>query len=172
MILTGSEIKERVRSGDITISPFDEDALNPNSYNFRLGDYVYIYKNEVLDPKIKQETIKIDIPDEGIILQPNKLYLGYVKETMGSNYFVPIINGRSSTGRLGLFVHITANLIDIGSINNWTLQMHAVQPIKIYRNMRIGQVTFWRTFGDIELYDGKYKGSIGPEPSQIWRDFD
>ena len=90
---------------------------------------------------------------------------------MGSNYYVPIINGRSSIGRLGLFVHITANLIDIGSINNWTLQFHAIQPVKIYKNMLIGQVTFWKPYGKIDLYSGKYKNSIGPEPSQIYKDF-
>lgn len=172
MILTGQEIEERVNKGEIIISPFEKKQLNPNSYNFRLGDYVYVYENEILDPKVKQKTILIDIPDDGLVLQPNKVYLGYIREKMGSNFFVPIINGRSSIGRLGLFIHITANLIDIGSINNWTLQMHAVQPVKIYKGMLIGQVTFWKPFGNIELYHGKYKDSTGPEPSQIYKDFE
>ena len=172
MILTGNSIKECVENGDITISPFDYKKLNPNSYNFCLGDYVYIYKNEVLDAKDEQETIRIDIPDEGLILMPDKLYLGFTNEIMGSEKYVPIISGRSSTGRLGLFVHITANLIDIGSINQWTLQMHAVQPVKIYKGMIIGQVTFWKPTGEINLYNGKYQGSRGPVSSQIWKDFE
>lgn len=171
MILTGSAIDRYVKSGEIVIEPYNSENLNPNSYNFHLGDYVLMYKNEVLDPKKKQETERIEISDEGLILYPNKLYLGYIKEKMGSEKYVPIINGRSSTGRLGLFVHITANLIDIGSINNWTLQMHAVQPVKIYKDMSIGQVTFWKPYGEINLYDGKYKGSTGPMESQVWRDF-
>lgn len=171
MILTGSAIDQCVNSGEIVIEPYNSKNLNPNSYNFQLGDYVLVYKNDVLDPKKPQETEKIEIPEDGLILYPNKLYLGYIKEKMGSEKYVPIINGRSSTGRLGLFVHITANLIDIGSINNWTLQMHAVQPVKIYRDMVIGQVTFWKTYGEINLYDGKYKGSTGPMASQVWRDF-
>lgn len=171
MILTGSAIRESVINGEIIIEPFDEKNLNPNSYNFSIGSYVMVYKNKVLDPKVKQETIRIDIPDEGLLLEPNTLYLGFISEKMGSEYYVPIINGRSSTGRLGLFVHITANLIDIGSINNWTLQMHAVQPVRIYRDMKIGQVTFWKPYGNINLYHGKYQGSVGPMASQIWRDF-
>ena len=171
MILTGTAIIKCVKIGDIVISPFDETMLNPNSYNFKLGDYVFIYKNQILDPKVKQEVVKINIPDDGLILEPDTLYLGYTSEIMGSKKFVPIINGRSSTGRLGLFVHITANLIDIGSINQWTLQMHAVQPVKIYKNMIIGQVTFWKPTGKIILYNGKYQGSMGPASSQIWRDF-
>ena len=90
---------------------------------------------------------------------------------MGSKHCVPIIRGRSSTGRLGLFIHITADIIDIGSINQWTLQMHAVQKIKIYPGMLIGQVTFWVPKGKIILYKGKYQGSRGPMESQIYKDF-
>lgn len=172
MILTGSAIEDAVKNGDIIITPFTPDNLNPNSYNFHLGSYIYVYKNRVLDSKVPQETIRINIPDDGLLLLPDTLYLGYTLEKMGSKKFVPIISGRSSTGRLGLFVHITANLIDIGSINNWTLQLYATQPIKIYKGMSIGQVTFWKTQGDIVLYKGKYQGSEGPMASQIWRDFE
>ncbi|WP_028590459.1 dCTP deaminase [Paenibacillus massiliensis] len=171
MILTGHEIREQILSGKIIVEPFDEKSINPNSINFRLGDFVKVYKNKVLDPKVKQEVEVIPIPDQGLVLLPDTLYLGYTMEKMGSNHYVPILSGRSSTGRLGLFVHITADLIDIGSINHWTLQMHAIQPIRIYKGMLIGQVTFWKTQGDILLYEGKYQGSTGPMESQIWKDF-
>lgn len=171
MILTGNEIKKRVKSGEIIISPFDETAINPNSYNFRLGDYVKVYKAFELDPKKKQEADIIKIPENGLTLESDRVYLGFTQEKMGSTKFVPIMHGRSSTGRLGLFVHITADLIDIGSINNWTLQLHATQKVKIYKGMLIGQVTFWKTMGEISLYEGKYQGSMGPMESQIWKDF-
>ncbi|BBH22583.1 deoxycytidine triphosphate deaminase [Paenibacillus baekrokdamisoli] len=172
MILTGQEICNKHKIGEIYISPFDNNNINPNSYNFHLGDYLKVYKNNLIDPKEKQEVEIINIPDEGIVLFPDKLYLGYTLETMGSTKYVPIMTGRSSTGRLGLFVHITADLIDIGSINQWTLQIHVIQPLKVYRNMPIGQVTFWKTVGDIVLYNGKYQGSEGPMESQIWKDFE
>lgn len=171
MILTGSKIKDEVKKGRIIIDPFNEKNLNPNSYNFRLGKKIKIYENNLLDPRVKQKVKLINIPDEGMILKPSRLYLGHTEEVMGSKYFVPIIRGRSSTGRLGLFVHITADLIDIGSINQWTLQLHAVQEIKIYAGMSIGQVTFWVPKGKINLYDGKYKNSRGPMESQIYKDF-
>ncbi|MDP2736522.1 MAG: dCTP deaminase [bacterium] len=172
MILTGDKIKEEVLNGKIIIEPFSESNINPNSYDFRLGDKIKVYKNYTLDPKIKQETETLIIPDEGLILEPKKLYLGHTEEIMGSEYYVPIIRGRSSIGRLGLFIHITSDLIDIGSINQWTLQLHAVQRIKIYPKMLIGQVTFWVPKGDIKLYKGKYQGSRGPMESQIYKDFD
>lgn len=171
MILTGKKIIEEVNNNRIIIDPFKVEQINPNSYNFRLGNVVMVYKNNLLDPKVVNETETIEIPDSGLTLQPDRLYLGHTIEVMGSNFYVPIIRGRSSTGRLGLFVHITADLIDIGSINQWTLQMHAVQPVKIYKGMLIGQVTFWKVEGDIVLYEGKYQGSRGPMSSQIFKDF-
>ncbi|SET64605.1 dCTP deaminase [[Clostridium] polysaccharolyticum] len=171
MILTGNEIKKKVQEKEIIIEPFHENALNPNSINFRLGSKLKVYKNYVLDPKQKQETEIIEIGDDGIVLEPDRIYLGCTMEKMGSEKYVPIMSGRSSTGRLGLFVHITADLIDIGSINHWTLQMHAVQPVKVYKGMPIGQVTFWKPQGEISLYHGKYQGSTEPMESQIWRDF-
>jgi dCTP deaminase len=171
MILTGSEIKKQVGSDRIMISPFSEDQINPNSYNFRLGKTLKYYTNHVLDPKIQQDTIEVEIPEEGYVLQPNKIYLGHTLEVMGSKNYVPIIRARSSTARLGLFVHVTADLIDIGSYNQWTLQLHAVQPVRVFPEMLIGQVTFWEVLGDIELYKGKYQGLMGPQPSQIYKDF-
>ncbi|HSW88790.1 MAG TPA: dCTP deaminase [Candidatus Saccharimonadales bacterium] len=172
MILTGDKIHKEVKKGKIIIDPFVLTQINPNSYDFRLGNHLKIYKNYELDTRVENKTETITISSEGYILEPNKIYLGHTEEIMGSNHYVPIIRGRSSTGRLGLFIHITADLIDIGSINQWTLMMHTVQPVKIYPGMLIGQVTFWEVMGDIVLYNGKYQGSRGPMGSQLYRDFE
>ncbi|MBQ4558333.1 MAG: dCTP deaminase [Clostridia bacterium] len=171
MILTGTEIFKQVQKNKITISPFCKKNVNPNSYNVELGDYLKVYEEEILDSKKKLKTITIPIPDEGLVLQPNKIYLGYTKEVIGSNHFVPTLTGRSSTGRLGLFVQITADLVDIGFKGNLTFQLHAVQPLRIYKGMKIGQIMFWKTKGKIKLYNGKYQNSVGPRESQVWRDF-
>ena len=125
----------------------------------------------MLDPKVRQETVSESIPPEGFVLHPDRIYLGHTEETMGSDYYVPIIRARSSTARIGLFVHITADLIDIGSYNQWTLQLHAIQPVRVYPSMLIGQVTFWCVKGEITLYSGKYQGSKGPMESEIYKDF-
>ena len=171
MILSGIKIAEEVLKGNIDISPFVQENINPNSYNYSLGDYLEVYEDEILDPKVEMKTKKIYIPDDGIILYPNKLYLGYTMERFGSDVYVPCITGRSSTGRIGLFVQITSDLVDIGFHGNLTLQLHATQPVKVYKGMKIGQVTFWKIFGDVELYHGKYQGSVGPNKTQIYKDF-
>ncbi len=171
MILTGREIERQVACGRISIDPFNPSQVNPNSYNFQLGDAIKFYKNNLLDPKVKQEVETVRIGPEGLTLMPGKIYLGHTLEVMGSNDYVPIIRARSSIARLGLFVHVTADLIDLGSYNQWTLQLHAVQPLIVYPKMLIGQVTFWEIKGEKVLYCGKYQGSRGPCESQIYRDF-
>ena len=171
MILTGPKIHEEVLNGNIVIDPFDPVQLNPNSYDFRLGSKLKVYKNLELDTKNENETETIELTESGIVLYPNKLYLGHTVEKIGSEKYVPIIRGKSSTGRPGLFVHINADLIDIGYIGRFTLMLHAVQPLRVLPGMRIGQVTFWKVFGDIKLYEGKYQGSMEPAASQVYKDF-
>jgi dCTP deaminase len=170
MILTGTAIGKAVGDGTIHIDPFDPSCLSPNSYDFHLSDRICWYVDDLLDCRRENRAEHATIPPEGMVLRPDRIYLAATAETMGSRSFVPIIRARSSTARLGLFVHVTADLIDIGSINAWTLQLHAVQPVRIYSGMRIGQVTFWTTTGDIELYDGKYGQLEAPVPSLIHQD--
>lgn len=143
MILTGSEIVEQRRLGRIRIEPFHPEQISPNSYDFRLGDAVEMYSSDVLDFRRENPRVKIPIPDDGLLLESDKIYLAATEELIGSDHFAAIVHARSSVARLGLFVHVTADLIDIGSYDRWILQLHAVQPVRIYRGMRIGQVTFW-----------------------------
>jgi len=171
MILTGQKIIEKVQAGEIIIDPFRPEQINPNSYDFRIGNTLKVYRDVIIDPKKENLTETIEISPQGYLLKPSILYLGHTEEVMGSDSYVPIIRGRSSIGRLGVFIHITADLIDIGSINQWTLQIHCVQPTLLYPGMRIGQVTFWTVQGSIAPYQGKYQGSRGPTPSQIHREF-
>lgn len=171
MILTGPEIKKQVEKKRIHIFPFIEENLNPNSYNFRLGHNLKIYKNKVLDPKKENEYIEINIPKDGYILKPNQLYLGHTIEEMGSDYYAPTMQARSSVGRLGLYIYLNSGLGDIGFKRQWTLELHVIHPLKIYPEMKVGQMLFWKPDGNILLYDGKYKDSVGPQTSQIWKDF-
>ena len=160
-----------MESGKIVISPFDTDRLNPNSYNFHLSDTLEVYENNIIDPKIPQPTKKITIPEEGYVLQPNQLYLGFTQEVMGGDHYVPFIFGRSSIGRLGLFVQITAPLGDIGFKGRWTLQLTPTIPLRVYSGMRIGQILFIQPMGQISLYEGKYQNATTSRKSEIYQDF-
>jgi dCTP deaminase len=171
MILTGPEIAKEVSRGAITITPFNDSQINPNSYNIRLSNIISIYEDNVLDAARENETRTIYVPDDGIVLESKIIYLGASVEIIGSSEYVPIVRARSSTARLGLFVHVTADLIDLGYVGQLTLQLHAVQAVRVYANMEIGQITFWKTQGEIIQYCGKYQGSIGPAASKSFLDW-
>lgn len=168
MILTAARIEEAIEQGDITIDPLDPACINPNSVNFHLGRELLIYEPGELDAARENATRLITIPDEGLVLRPDELYIGSTKEIIGSTRYVPMIFGRSSVARLGLFVQITAPLGDLGYLGQWSLQLHAIRPLRIYPDMRIGQVLFVEACGEPgEGYDGAYQGARGPQGSLL-----
>ena len=113
MILSGKEIVRHL-GNEIEIKPFDPSRVNPNSYNLTLSDELMVYDNYELDMKKKNVGTLIKIPKEGYLLEPNKLYLGRTHEFTRTECFVPMLEGRSSIGRLGLFIHVTAGFGDVG----------------------------------------------------------
>ncbi|MFC4466113.1 dCTP deaminase [Streptomyces xiangluensis] len=170
MILTGPEITAATQDGRLRITPFTTDQVNPNSYNVRLGPTLLTYTAEVLDAHQPNPTTELLIGPDGCILQPGELYLGHTLEEVGSDTFVPLLFGRSSVGRLGLFVEITAPIGDIGFHGQWTLMLTPIRPLRVYAGMRIGQIMFFAATGPISLYRGKYQSAAGPQPSGYWRD--
>ena len=121
MILTGHEIRHQVELGNIVIEDFNEAQLGPNSYNLRLGDELLVYKEAILDPRKDMKTAVVKIPEEGLVLMPGGLYLAKTKEYTETHGFVPQVVGRSSIGRLGLWIHVTAGFGDLGFKGNCTL---------------------------------------------------
>lgn len=172
MILSGKEIEKEYYNGNIHIDDFNPKRINPNSYNLRLSDQLLVYKTPILDMKKKNESSKITIPDDGLIIYPGNLYLGRTVEKTHTNLYVPMLEGRSSGGRLGLFIHITAGFGDIGFNGYWTLEITCIQPIKIYPYIDICQIYYHTIKGDYSLYNsGKYQNNDDIQPSLFYRDF-
>lgn len=153
MILTGSKIKEEISAGNIIIEPFSDSQINPNSYNYRLCSTIKVFTR--FDGK-KALFEEIKIPESGYTLEPRKMYLATTKEIIGSSKYAMSLIGRSSIGRYGLFLQCSANLGHTTSKHNWTLEIVAAMPIKLYPGIIIGQVSFWKNFGEIEKYKGRY----------------
>jgi dCTP deaminase len=172
MILSGKKIQDELTHKNIGIEPFNEYLLNPNSYNYRLGDTLYEIVDDVIDPKKKTKFKRIKLTDKGYVLQPNKLYLGSTLEKIGSSKYVTQLIGRSSMGRLGLFLQMTAPLGHVGCNHNWTLELKSVQPLRVYPYMKIGQVTFWVLDGEVtDTYDtGKYNRYKKPGVSLFYKE--
>ncbi len=171
MILSGKEIANRI-GGDIVIDPYDPKRLNPNSYNLSLHDELIVYDEVVLDMKKDNAFRKMSIPEEGLVLEPHRLYLGRTVEYTETRGLVPMLEGRSSVGRLGLFVHVTAGFGDVGFKGFWTLEIFCVQPIRIYAGVEICQIYYHSIDGEYDTYSsGKYQDNCGIQTSLLYRDY-
>jgi dCTP deaminase len=162
MILTGPAIAAAVAGGDILIEPFSPGDLNPNSYNYHLFPELY----RVSASANQRDVSRVAIPDTGLLLEPEHLYLGCTDEIFHSARYAMTLVGRSSVGRLGLFVNISADLGHMGSHNRWTLEIKVVQPVIVYPHQCIGQVAFWETTGMPDPYAGRYQNDDRPYPSK------
>lgn len=191
MILTGPEIEAQVKEGNITISPFDPHNVGPNSVDLCLHKDMLVYDvrrgrepearppqvneygtgslySEPLDMKADNRTQRLEISSgEGTILDPGRLYLCRTIEEVGSTRFVPIVEGRSSIGRLGIHVHVTAGFCDIGFRGTITLEVHVIHPVRIYPNIPFCQVYFLEPRGELKMYEGRYQGQTNPVPSRF-----
>jgi dCTP deaminase len=169
MILSCHAIRERMGS-DIVIDPFDESQLNPNSYNLTLHNELMVYEEVVLDMAKANRVRRMPIPADGLVLNPYQLYLGRTVERTVTHNLVPQIEGRSSVGRLGLFVHVTAGFGDVGFAGYWTLEMFAVHQVKIYPGVPICQIFYHEIAGEIEEYASKYQHNSDIQPSLLFEE--
>lgn len=173
MILTGSAIKKECEKGNIVIDPFREEQVNPNSYNLRLHNELLVYEEIVLDMHRPNRFRRYTIPEEGFVLQPHQLYLARTIERTETYNHVPMLEGRSSIGRLGLFVHVTAGFGDVGFKGFWTLEMFAVQPVRIYAGVEVCQIFYHTIEGDITEYKSeKYQNNQDIQPSMMFKEVD
>jgi dCTP deaminase len=200
-ILLGHRIEKEIKSGGIFAEPFVKENLSINSVDVTLSNKLVTYvkleiykdmsgnycleldhsskgylKDRCLDMKRENETFELTIPEEGLVLTPGILYLGSTNEKIGSDKFVPMYEGRSSMARLGIYSHISAGFGDLGFKSNWTLEINVVHPIKIYPNIRIGQVFFHEVdlpedMSILQKYKGKYDKQVGPQSSKAYLDF-
>lgn len=158
-VLVDSEIRRAYTRGSIVIDPFDPKCLGTNSYDVHLAKTLKVYapreevygpgpgrgqRGPVLDCRRENLTIDYQIPEEGFVLHPGKLYLASTVEYTESHEHLPLLNGKSSIGRLGLSIHVTAGTGDIGFRGHWTMELFVIESLRVYAGMAIGQL-LWLT---------------------------
>jgi dCTP deaminase len=175
MILSDKRILEEMEKGTIKIEPYRRECLGSNSYDVHLGKHLATYTHLELDAR-KHNTIEhFEIPEEGILLEPNTFYLGVTEEYTETHAHVPFLEGKSSTGRLGIDIHATAGKGDVGFCGNWTLEISVKQPVRVYHGMPIGQLIYFPVEGEIEVKynqksNAKYSGQPNrPVESMMWK---
>lgn len=177
MILSDKKILEEISKGNIVIEPFRRENLGTNSYDVALGKWLAVYENDILDARVHNKIRVFEIPEDGYVLMPSRLYLGVTEEYTETRNYVPFLEGKSSVGRLGIDIHATAGKGDAGFCNNWTLEISVKQPVRIYSGMPIGQIIYFEIAGEIETpYDmkksAKYNGRTDlPVESMMFKNF-
>lgn len=203
-ILTGLAIEAAVEAGDIVIDPYREDQVvresrrNPASYDLTLGDEVAVYADVVerpewndprhghdlfvnrrglVDAKKKMKIRKYRMSREsGWLIKPGIGYLMHTRERVRTDKYVPVLDGKSSVGRLFVAVHITAGYGDPGFDGQYTLEVTALHPTIVYPGMRFCQIRFHTAVGEVLSYQrtGHYRKKLasGPVPSMTWKQFE
>ncbi len=175
MILSDSRILEEIEKGTIKIVPYNRESLGSNSYDVHLGRHLATYREHILDAKKHNEIEHFEIPEEGFVLYPHIFYLGVTEEYTETHAQVPFLEGKSSTGRLGIDIHATAGTGDVGFCGTWTLEISVKQPVKVYRGMPVGQLIYFPVDGEIEVKynekkNAKYSGQHHkPVESMMWK---
>ena len=175
MILSDSRILEEIEKGTIVIEPYDRKNLGSNSYDVHLGKYLAMYNDAMLDARKHNTISHFEIPEEGYVLLPGNLYLGVTDEYTETHAHIPFLEGKSSTGRLGIDIHATAGKGDVGFCNAWTLEISCVVPVRVYAGMPIGQLIYFPAEGEvINKYNkkegAKYTGMTNkPVESMMWK---
>jgi dCTP deaminase len=175
MIFSDKKILESIQNNEIVIDPFRMDCLGTNSYDVHLGKWLALYDEAVLDAKKHNTITHFEIPEEGYVLIPGKLYLGATEEYTETHNAVPFLEGKSSTGRLGIDIHATAGKGDVGFCNHWTLEISVAMPVRIYVGMPIGQLIYFQVEGEINNFynrkpNAKYNQRTDkPVESMMWK---
>ena len=175
MILSDSRILEEIENGNIVIEPYDRSNLGSNSYDVHLGKYLAMYDETTLDARKHNTISHFEIPEDGYVLQPGILYLGVTEDYTETHGHVPFLEGKSSTGRLGINIHATAGKGDVGFCNAWTLEISCIQKVRVYAGMPIGQLIYFVTEGDVinkynKKENAKYTGRTDkPVESMMWK---
>lgn len=181
-ILSGKKIIEQVELGNIEIDPFNPEHVNPASVDLTLGSTYKKFFNALhppedlrLDAKVENKMLEFEMGEHGLWLLPNHFYLLHTVERVCAKTFVPVLDGKSSIGRLTVLIHFTAGFGDPGFDGQYTLEVMCVHPTLIYAGMRIAQMRFHTIEGEVEDYKerGNYVGerATGPVESQSWRQF-
>jgi dCTP deaminase len=177
-MLSDASIIQSLRKREINIQPFNEDNLQPASYDVTL-DHLFLLPSigvgiiDLADVRADHMTA-FDAKGWSIRLRPGEFILGSTQEviTLG-NMHVARIEGKSSLGRLGLLVHVTAGFIDPGFSGQVTLELLNAAPweIILYPGQKIAQIAFDRLDAPPNKVYGQagnhYQNQRGPVQSRF-----
>ncbi|KAB8126638.1 dCTP deaminase [Gracilibacillus oryzae] len=176
MILSSQTILEKLENEEITIKPLNRSNVQPASVDLTLGNHFMIvndYQTDKLSMREKATYQDIYIGDqETIMIPPHSFMLATTKEWIKlPNDYTAFVEGRSSIGRMGLFVQ-NAGWVDPGFEGRITLELYNSNraPIELIEGWRICQLVIAQIDQPTDPYKGKYAGQVSTTASQIYKD--
>ena len=179
MILSDAEIQWWLVEELMGISPRpEEDQWQPSSVDLRLGNKFTKYRAADKRVVSTREGVPPDqintIEADSLILYPGDFVLAHTVERVRiPPSLVAVVDGRSSLGRLGVMVHVTAGYIDPGFEGQITLELFNVGSlgVELFAGDRVCQIRFHKMSSPAKKpYAGKYQGDTGAVASRIERD--
>jgi dCTP deaminase len=185
MIFSDRDIRQAIKDGLISIEPLLDRNIQPASIDLHLDKHFLVFdatQHHVIDPKKPMDDMmrEVTIDEDGyFVLHPGEFALGMIYETTGvSDGMVGRLEGKSSVGRLGVLIHVTAGFLDPGNKLKMTLELHNTSnlPVKLYYKMPIAQMAFEKMSSPSENpYSAKrgsnYMGDLKPKASQMYKNF-
>ena len=148
MILSDRDIDQIIKSGKaFLINPYNEEMLQPNSVDLTLGDELKTVNGKSID--LTQGSYKI---------KPMEFLLGSTGEKVNIPFdLCGHVDGKSSIGRLGVFVHVSSGFIDSGFSGNITLEIFncSDKEFELYHGMPICQIIFETLTSPVEVPYGR-----------------
>ena len=171
-MLSNDAIKDEITRKSIAV----DNSLNnieENFINVTLGNSIKVYDAPFLDVTEDTPTKEIIIPEDGLILKPNELYIGRTTEFTKTYGFVPVLTGKEELAAVGMEIHVTAGFGDNGFEGTWTLEIVCANPTIVYPGMPIGQIYYYPLIGNASIeYRGKYFRQIDPTSSRLYREYE
>lgn len=179
MYLGNDEIKRAISKKTIGINPYNEDNVEPASYDLTLAseflkidcrNYHQGVWGSYINPSKPVEYYKANYGHEKfnghVVIAPKEFVLASTKECIELDTTIAgNVNGKSTIGRTGLFVE-TAGFVDPGFKGELTLELFnaSKHPMFIEEDTKICQIVFSYVSGCTKGYDGQYlnqKGATG-----------
>lgn len=148
MILSDSEISKAMSDGSVVVRPWRTGSIGPNSIDLHLSRHLFTY-DDTLSTKSQACGLRSLIPDGGMTLLPGKIYLGSTVEWVSCGPYAPMLEGTSSADRLGLSVHSTAGVGDVGYAGHWTLELSVVEPLRVFGGEPVCQMILHEVRGRV-----------------------
>lgn len=174
MVLSDKTIKRLLEEKTLLVEPLGENSIGPASIDLRLDSNFLVLDEHGMDIVRLDSAIHYrEVITGHITLPPHSFILATTMEYIElSPMITGAVEGRSSIGRLGLFIQ-NAGWIDPGFKGNITLELYNANslPIRLDAGRRICQLVLYNMDQPVEKpYAGKYLGQRGTTGSRVYKD--